>query len=120
MESFIKLRLIRTENKLTQEQVASVLGISRSAYCGYEIGRRKMSTDMLLALAKFYRLPINVFFNNDAKTVNDGEHYSEDSMYLSSLSKEEREIILKYRTLDDNGKSKLLDIIGKETDDGEK
>ncbi len=120
MESFIKLRLIRTENKLTQEQVATVLGISRSAYCNYEIGRRKMGTDMLLALAKFYRLPISVFFNSDAKTVNDGEHYTADSMYLSSLSKEEREIILKYRTLDENGKSKLLNIIDKETDNGEK
>lgn len=120
MESFIKLKLIRTENKLTQEQVASVLGITRSAYCGYEIGRRRMSTDMFETLAKFYRLPISVFFNNDGKTVNDDEHYSEGSMYLSSLSKEEREIILKYRSLDENGKSKLMNIIGNETDDGEK
>lgn len=119
MDSFIKLKLIRTENKLTQEQVASALGISRSAYCGYEIGRRKMSTGMLETLAKFYRLPISVFFNTDEKTVNDGGHYSEDSMYLSSLSKEEREIILKYRSLDENGQSKLKDIIDKETDDGE-
>ena len=54
MEPFVRLKIIRTENRLTQEQVASVLGISRSAYCGYEIGRRKMGTAMIEKLAAFY------------------------------------------------------------------
>ncbi len=77
MEYLVKLRLIRTENELTQEQVASALGITRSAYCGYEIGRRKMSTEMLESLAKFYRVSISTLFNTDVKTVNDSEHYDE-------------------------------------------
>lgn len=119
MENFVKLRLIRDENDLTQEQVASALGITRSAYCGYEIGRRKMSTEMLETLAKFYRVPISTFFNTDVKTVNDSEHYDEQPMYLSSLSKEERALIVKYRIMNDKGKAKLISTAEKINENGE-
>lgn len=120
MEYLVKLRLIRTENELTQEQVASALGITRSAYCGYEIGRRKMSTEMLETLAKFYRVSISTFFNTDVKTVNDSEHYDEQPMYLSSLSKEERDLIVKYRIMNDKGKAELISTADKINDNGEK
>lgn len=120
MEHSVKLRLIRAENELTQEQVASALGITRSAYCGYEIGRRKMSTKMLETLAKFYRVPISTFFNTDDKTVNDSEHYGEQPMYLSSLSKEERNLIVKYRIMNDKGKAELISTADRINDNGEK
>lgn len=119
MEYFVKIKLIRTENKLTQEQVANALGITRSAYCGYEIGRRKMSTEMLEKLAKFYRVSINTFFNSDVKTLNDSEHYNEKSMYLSSLSKDERELIARYRVLDEAEKAEVRNAANKKKNDGE-
>ncbi len=111
METFVKLKFIRTENKLTQSQVAEALGITRSAYCGYEIGRRKMSTEMLLELAKFYRLPVSAFLQDENDFLSDNDHYGENTMYLSSLSNEEREIIAKFRTLKDTEKSQLVDAL---------
>lgn len=119
MEYFVKLKLIRIENELTQEQVATALGITRSAYCGYEIGRRKMSLEMLETLAKFYRIPISTFFNTDGQTVNDSEHYGEQPMYLSSLSKEERDLIVKYRIMNDKGRAELISTADKINDNGE-
>ena len=107
MEPFVRLKIIRTENRLTQEQVASVLGISRSAYCGYEIGRRKMGTAMIEKLAAFYRLPVSAFFCIEENTLNDGEHYVDDEMYLSSLSDEERDLIVKFRIMTDKEKDML-------------
>lgn len=110
MENFGKLRIIREENCLTQENVASVLGITRSAYCGYEIGRRKMSTDMLEKLANFYRIPISRFFSADVRTVNDEEHYGEKPLYLSDIPKDERDLLVKYRIMNKKGKAKLISV----------
>lgn len=119
METFVKLKLIRTENGLTQSQVAKALGINRSTYCGYEIGRRKMGTEMLNTLSKFYRLPVSVFFDGDGQSVNDNEHYSEDTMFLSALSDEERELIVKFRILAEKEKSEFKSTI-EEISKGEK
>ncbi|MCH5170441.1 MAG: helix-turn-helix transcriptional regulator [Oscillospiraceae bacterium] len=120
METYVKLRLIREENKLIQAQVAAVLGVVRSTYCGYEIGRRQISPEQLRTLAKFYRLPINTFFDIDEKTVNDSEHYDEQTVYLSSLSKDERDLIVKYRTLNDTEKAEVISSVNQMNDNGEK
>lgn len=119
MNSFVKLKLIRTQNKLTQEQVASALGISRSAYCGYEIGRRKMSTDMLTKLASFYRIPASAFFEQEDLTLRESDNYNEDSIYLSTLSDEERDLIVKFRVLEEDKKEEFLNTI-KDYSKGEK
>lgn len=120
METFVKLKLIREENKLKQSQVAAALGVVRSTYCNYEIGRRQISHEKLKALAKFYRIPISVFFDTDEKTVNDSEHYDEKTVYLSSLSKDERDLIVKYRTLNDTEKAEVISSVNQMNNNGEK
>lgn len=120
MDDSVKLKLIREENKLKQSQVSAALGVSRSTYCSYETGRRNISKEKLKALAKFYRLPINVFFDIDEKNVNDSEHYDEKSMYLSSLSKDERDLIVKYRTLSIDEKAEVISSVNQMNNNGEK
>ncbi len=120
MEKFVKLRIIRIENNLTQEQVASALGITRSAYCGYEIGRRKMSTEMLEKLANFYNISINAFFNTIDETLNDSEHYGKKSIYLSDLAKDELALIVKYRIMNDSKKAELMAAADEINNNGEK
>lgn len=120
MDDFVKLKLIREENKLKQEQVAAALGVKRSTYCSYETGRRNMSKEKLKVLAKFYRIPISVFFDMDEETVNDSEHYDEKTIYLSSLSKDERELIAKYRTLSVDEKAEVISSVNKKNNNGEK
>lgn len=120
METHVKLRLIREENKLIQEQVATVLGVVRSTYCGYETGRRQISHEQLGTLAKFYRLPISAFYDIDEKTVNDSEHYDEKTVYLSSLSKDERDLIVKYRTLSVDEKAEVISSVNQMNNNGEK
>lgn len=52
----IKLRLkeLRLEKKLTQQQLATVLNISRAVYCRYENGTRTAPLEVLWELADFY------------------------------------------------------------------
>lgn len=48
------LRKLRVQKKLSQEDVAKLLNISRQAYCRYENDQREISLDFLCILADFY------------------------------------------------------------------
>ncbi len=49
-----KLRELRTEKGLSQDQVALYLMVSRQAYCRYENDQREISLEILCKLATFY------------------------------------------------------------------
>lgn len=117
MDNYVKLRLIRLDNDLTQEEVAKRLGITRSAYCSYEIGRRKMSVQMLEKLAALYRIPIDSFFCVSAQAVNDSEHYDEKPLYISSLSKDERKIIFTYRLSGNKKRDDIMQAVDKKEEE---
>lgn len=51
-----RLKQLRKEKKLKQEEVAKVLGISVSAYGNYEIGQRTPGPEYLVKLADFYNV----------------------------------------------------------------
>lgn len=48
------LKKLRKQKKLTQDDIAKVLNISRQAYCRYENDQREISLDFLCLLADFY------------------------------------------------------------------
>ena len=51
-----KLRALREDNDLTQEQVASVLGTSQTMYARYERGANELPIRHLIALCRFYNV----------------------------------------------------------------
>ena len=53
---------MRKEKKLTQQQVAEEIGISRQAYANYETGSREPDMKTLITLANFYKVPIALFY----------------------------------------------------------
>ena len=57
MRTFIeKLRGLREDNDLTQQQVANVLGTSQTMYARYERGANEMPLRHLTVLCKFYNV----------------------------------------------------------------
>lgn len=50
----LRLRQLRLECNLTQEQVADYLGCDQSAYSKYERGRRELSIPVMIKLADLY------------------------------------------------------------------
>ena len=50
------IRSLRQERGLTQRQVADYLRIDRSTYAYYESGHSKLSIDILVKLAHFYKV----------------------------------------------------------------
>ncbi len=47
---------LRTDNDLTQEDVARVLNTTKQNYGRYENGKRKLNIDDLITLSKFYKV----------------------------------------------------------------
>lgn len=54
-----RLKELRNNKRLRQEQVASLIGVNKSAVCFYENGTRQPSYDILLRLANLYRVSVD-------------------------------------------------------------
>ena len=54
-----RLKELRTENNLTQQQVATKLGIRQQSYTRYENGAGEPSLDTLIAIAKIYNVSVD-------------------------------------------------------------
>lgn len=60
-----KLREIREEKGLTQEELASILHINRVQYNQYENNYFNIPIKHLIEIADFYQISIDFLFNND-------------------------------------------------------
>ena len=58
-----RLRDLREDHDLTQQQVADYLGMKQSQYCRYEHGLRDLPTDILIRLAKLYKTSTDYILN---------------------------------------------------------
>ena len=115
------LRFLRTKHKLTQDDLSSLLNISRQAYSNYETSKRTPDLDSLLHISRFYRISIdelvldNLQSSYHSSALKTGEEYipyvvmakeknTGNSIYLS---REELDFIIKYRALSEENKQIL-------------
>ncbi len=54
-----RLKELRKERNLRQEQVAVALDISMSAYCNYEQGKREPGASVLWRMADYYGVSVD-------------------------------------------------------------
>ena len=96
-----KLRLRRLSLGLTQTKVAQAINVTFQQIQKYEKGTNGVSSNRLMQLSQFLKVPIIYFFEDykDFKNVNPGESMNEDLNYsflsrtFSSLSKLQKEKI---------------------------
>lgn len=63
------LKALREANNYTQEQVASFLGIQRSAYANYETGDREAPIDILEKASSLLGCELELLFDEDENAV---------------------------------------------------
>lgn len=51
-----RMRALRQDHDLTQTQLADMLGVAQTTYSQYELEKRPMPIDYLVALCKFYNV----------------------------------------------------------------
>ena len=55
MNYYPRIRELREDHDLTQQQISDILNMKQSQYCRYEKGYRDIPTDILIKLADFYK-----------------------------------------------------------------
>ena len=51
---FMRLKELREENNVSQKEISEYLNIKQNTYSQYETGKRQLSIDTLIKLAKYY------------------------------------------------------------------
>lgn len=69
MEIGSKFKKARLEKKLTQENVANILNVSRSTISSWEVGRSYPDLDNLVSISKLYDVSLDNLLREDSKMV---------------------------------------------------
>lgn len=54
-----RLRDIREDRDLNQKELADTLGVHQTTYSSYEIGKLSLTADVLIKLAKYYKVSVD-------------------------------------------------------------
>ncbi|MHB8894454.1 MAG: helix-turn-helix domain-containing protein [Candidatus Geothermincolia bacterium] len=99
-----RIQKAREESGLSQEELATALGITQSALSNYELGKRRLYLANLEQLAKVLGRPLSYFMEEEkpapaktaARTDSSDEVTSEIMELVSQFSPEERAQLLDY------------------------
>lgn len=88
------LRLLRNSHGLTQDDMAEIIGNSRSLYTHYELGSRAQDTESLYNIASYFGIDmsslfepeIHDFLNIISNGINTSEQFSEIAHVYNQLS----------------------------------
>ena len=98
------LKLLRSSMGMTQDKVASFLGISRSTYSNYENGRRVPQRDVLEKLADLVGCDLATLYEKDEKVVKSQLVYLFRTDGLTKKDLEEiasfKKFVLSYQKMD--------------------
>lgn len=60
---YVRIRNLREDKDLTQEDIAKYLSISQRTYSRYENGERSIPTETLSAIADFHKTSVDYLIN---------------------------------------------------------
>ena len=99
-----RLREARKNAGKTQKEVAAAIGVSESAYCGYETGKRQPDAIKIVAIASYLGISGDYLLEIEQSDV-------EQSMFKAGnvcFTDDEKELIGIFRVLNSDGKATLL------------
>ena len=108
-----KLKILRKQMNLTQQQIAVILGIDRSAYSYYETGKSVPPMDKMMILAKIFNCTLDELMCspppkpnlNDKSSIYDNGFISNP---IAPLPKDEQDLLILYRSMSESMCSDVL------------
>lgn len=98
-----QLKKARLDKGYTQQQIADLMGITKSAYCGYETGKRQPDVAKIKQLARILNISGDVLLETGFGNEKDDPN--------SLLGAQEQQLLIFFRLLNDEGKEKVIDYI---------
>ena len=113
-----QLHTLRKQRGLTQEQVAKALGIDRSSYTYYELGRTEPSVESLLKISKLFGVSVDVLLEQDSSEkqpiLMDTPLRSKETvaeLTAKALTDPELEWLYFFRKMDNDQKAAWLNVL---------
>lgn len=97
-----RLKKLRTESGLTQQDVARLLGVERSTYVKYERGSSDPPTSTLIRLADYFGVSVDYIIGHDS---------SQSVVTIPKFSKDDVSILEKFHALDDMAQARILNAL---------
>jgi transcriptional regulator with XRE-family HTH domain len=95
-----KLRQLRNEHKLSQDEVAEYIGIAQSAYNRKESDQSQFKANELFKLAELYKVPIEKLFpENACMQFQENKDYSNHNGFIIYASDKEIQLLQEQNTL---------------------
>lgn len=121
-----KLKNIRKQYKYTQQEIADALKIDRSTYAYYENGRSHPTYENLIKLCKIFNVESSYFLGEDddfdlpnGKFLPISDYSTENDIFLNEFNRrDERQLLLNFRLLDEKDKEKVFDLIEQLNNEG--
>lgn len=100
------LKSYRIHSNLTQQEVASKIGVTFQNVSSWERGKSKIDIDTLIQLCNIYGANFVDALNEANNTKNSPASAKSET---EELNKQEQKLIYNYRALNDEGQEKLFD-----------
>lgn len=107
------IKKARNNKHLSQRALADVIGVSQQTIGSWEVGRTSPDNDMLLKLSKFFGITVDELLESSNNTFP-FSHIKEPSKEIHTLTEDERQLIEKYRALDERGKKYVVETAERE------
>ncbi len=101
----LRIRELRISRKLSQQELADILKISKSSINMYERGEREPGLDLLEAIADFFNVDMDYLMGKS----DNPQKYISSIANGDTLTDDEKTLLDAYRGFNDEGKEKLLD-----------
>ena len=103
-----KLKELRENYDLSQQQVASALNIDRSTYGYYELDKTRPSLETLVKLSRIFSVPIEQLLPSEGGETLTLRDLCQPSSMVRSLTKEERGLLTLFRSLSREQKQQIM------------
>ena len=109
-----KNKILRTKSGVTQQHIASILGVDRSTYTYYELGKTIPNWPMIKKIAKIFKIsPYDLLEDDNKYIASDISLSYKKKSNLYDLSNQEKKFILSLRSLPENERKKVIKSVDK-------
>jgi len=95
-----RLKYLRKSENITQQHLATALGIAKSTVSMYENGQREPDFETLEAISDYFNVDMRTFFPSGEKPITEA---------AVELAPGEDRLLSLYRELNEEGREKLVD-----------
>lgn len=118
------IKKLRTKLGYTQKQVADLLGVDRSTYSYYELGRIKPDVKTIMKLSEIFKVhytkilesEMTYRFSDTGNSSNQCDDGYTKNM-IENLSPEEHSALMAFKILPEDSKNEVIDLINKKFKD---